>query len=82
MRACQTCHPKRLVVREILYSTTGFGYFYQGRQFDKDGNLVDWWAKDTQRRYLEKARCIIEQYGNYTAKQVDMKVRKGYARFI
>lgn len=38
----------------------------QGRQFDSDGNLVEWWDEDTKKAYLEKARCIIEQYGNYT----------------
>ena len=30
------------------------------------GNLVDWWDPESKRRYLEKADCIIEQYGNYT----------------
>ncbi|XP_037942107.1 neprilysin-2-like isoform X3 [Teleopsis dalmanni] len=42
------------------------GFDDQGRQFDVDGNLVDWWQPDTQKAYLDKARCIIEQYGNYT----------------
>ena len=46
----------------------------QGRQFDNEGNLVDWWAKETQKSYLEKARCIIEQYGNYTARDVGLKL--------
>ena len=30
------------------------------------GNLVDWWEKETKERYLKKAQCIIEQYGNFT----------------
>ena len=30
------------------------------------GNLVDWWEPETKKKYLEKAQCIIEQYGNYT----------------
>lgn len=46
----------------------------QGRQFDKNGNLVDWWDPRTKERYLEKAKCIIEQYGNYTAEEVNLKV--------
>merc|ERR1712217_307234 len=37
-----------------------------GSQKDGEGNLVDWWEPETKARYLEKARCIIEQYGNYT----------------
>ena len=30
------------------------------------GNLVDWWESETKMKYLEKTRCIIEQYGNYS----------------
>jgi len=51
------------------------GFDDQGRQFDKEGNLVDWWAEETKKRYLEKASCIIKQYGNYTAQEVGLKVR-------
>lgn len=51
------------------------GFDDQGRQFDKSGNLVDWWAEETKKRYLEKATCIIRQYGNYTAEEVGLKVR-------
>merc|ERR1711971_92082 len=42
------------------------GFDDQGSQKDGDGNLVDWWEPETKKRYLEKAQCIIEQYGNYT----------------
>jgi neprilysin len=42
------------------------GFDDQGRQFDSEGNLVDWWQENTKKAYLDKARCIIEQYGNYT----------------
>ena len=28
--------------------------------------MVDWWEKETKDRYLKKAQCIIEQYGNFT----------------
>lgn len=46
----------------------------QGRQFDKDGNLVEWWEPETKEAYLKKASCIIHQYGNYTAEQVGLNV--------
>ncbi|XP_022214377.1 neprilysin-2 isoform X2 [Drosophila obscura] len=42
------------------------GFDDQGRQFDVKGNLRDWWQPDTQKAYLSKAQCIIDQYGNYT----------------
>ncbi|XP_008554183.1 neprilysin-2 isoform X3 [Microplitis demolitor] len=64
--------------RYMNYGAIGFvigheithGFDDQGRQFDKDGNLVDWWAPSTKEKYLEKAECIINQYGNYTVKEV------------
>ncbi|XP_026318121.1 neprilysin-2 [Hyposmocoma kahamanoa] len=50
------------------------GFDDQGRQFDKNGNLVDWWQEMTKEKYLEKAKCIIDQYSNYTVKEVGMKL--------
>jgi neprilysin len=50
------------------------GFDDQGRQFDSDGNLVDWWEEDTKKAYLEKARCIIEQYGNFTEPKVKLNL--------
>ncbi|CAH1724670.1 neprilysin-2 [Aphis gossypii] len=68
--------------RYMNYGAIGFvigheithGFDDQGRQFDKQGNLVDWWAEETKKRYLEKAMCIIRQYGNYTAHEVGLKL--------
>merc|ERR1712106_277567 len=42
------------------------GFDDQCSQKDGDGNLVDWWEPETKKKYLEKAQCIIDQYGNYT----------------
>ncbi|XP_049286496.1 neprilysin-2 isoform X11 [Anopheles funestus] len=50
------------------------GFDDQGRQYDKNGNLVDWWQSDTKTTYLAKARCIIEQYGNYTEPNVKLNL--------
>lgn len=50
------------------------GFDDQGRQFDENGNLFEWWEPDTRSAYLEKARCIIEQYGNYTEINTGLKV--------
>merc|ERR1719278_2463208 len=47
------------------------GFDDQGRQFDKEGNLLNWWQPDTSSRYLKKAKCIIDQYRNYTFPQLD-----------
>lgn len=58
------------------------GFDDQGRQFDKDGNLVDWWAPQTKENYLERAECIIHQYGNYTVEDVGLNVRNSFSRCV
>ena len=56
----------------IYFRTHGFDD--QGRQFDLNGNLVDWWKEKTTEHYLEKAQCIVEQYANYTESATGLKV--------
>ncbi|XP_055324267.1 neprilysin-2-like [Sitodiplosis mosellana] len=50
------------------------GFDDEGRQFDFNGNLVDWWKETTKEHYLERANCIIEQYGNYTEPSTGLKL--------
>ena len=38
------------------------GYDDQGRKFDKDGNLKDWWTKDDSASYDERGKCISDEY--------------------
>jgi endothelin-converting enzyme/putative endopeptidase len=38
------------------------GFDDQGRQFDKDGNLRDWWTKDDEKKFNERAECMVKQY--------------------
>ncbi|XP_042232177.1 neprilysin-2-like isoform X3 [Homarus americanus] len=50
------------------------GFDDSGRQFDAKGDLRDWWEKETKEKFLKKAKCIIEQYGNYTAPEVNLNL--------
>lgn len=50
------------------------GFDDQGRQYDNIGNLKDWWDFETKKRFIKKTRCIIEQYGNYSAKSVNLQL--------
>lgn len=50
------------------------GFDDQGRQYDADGNLRNWWEPETIKEFLHKTTCIIGQYGNYTAPQVNTKL--------
>jgi len=38
------------------------GFDDQGRQFDKDGNLSNWWTKDDERNFNDRAECMVKQY--------------------
>ena len=38
----------------------------QGRQFDGDGNLRDWWTFDDNVRFRARAGRLIEQFGAYS----------------
>lgn len=43
------------------------GFDDQGRRSDADGNLVDWWTPEDERRFRERAQVLIEQYSSYEA---------------
>nr|XP_027200738.1 neprilysin-2-like isoform X2 [Dermatophagoides pteronyssinus] len=50
------------------------GFDDKGRQFDKNGNNVNWWEPETDKNFKERTKCIIEQYGNYTVPENGLKV--------
>jgi endothelin-converting enzyme/putative endopeptidase len=37
----------------------------EGRQFDAQGNLKDWWTKKDAKEFEERAQCIVDQYAQY-----------------
>ncbi len=37
----------------------------QGSQFDKNGNLLDWWQPEAKRVFRNKTNCVVEQYNGY-----------------
>jgi putative endopeptidase len=43
------------------------GFDDQGRRFDADGNLREWWTADDGKAFEERAACVADQYGGYTA---------------
>uniref|UniRef100_A0A671UWG3 Neprilysin n=1 Tax=Sparus aurata TaxID=8175 RepID=A0A671UWG3_SPAAU len=42
------------------------GFDDNGRNYDKDGDLKDWWTPDSTQRFLELSKCIVNQYGNFS----------------
>jgi putative endopeptidase len=41
------------------------GFDNYGRQFDKDGNLRDWWTKEDSKAFDEQVSPLISQYDKY-----------------
>jgi endothelin-converting enzyme/putative endopeptidase len=38
------------------------GFDDEGRQYDKDGNLKNWWTKKDEQKFSERAECMVKQY--------------------
>ena len=60
----------------ILYSLLGGSFFGhemthgfddQGRQYDVNGNLNNWWIKKDSIKFYEKSKMIVHQFDNYIA---------------
>lgn len=47
---------------------------FLGRQFDKDGNMMQWWNNATIRAFRERTQCIIDQYSRYKIDEVGLYV--------
>lgn len=50
------------------------GFDDMGRQFDKNGRLVNWWKPETKKQFDTQKQCIIQQYGNYMCKEANLKL--------
>lgn len=50
------------------------GFDDQGRQFDADGNLKDWWTDKVGKDFVQRAECVKKQFDGYTALE-DLKVK-------
>lgn len=39
----------------------------QGRQFDAQGNLKDWWTATDGKKFTERADCVVKEYDGFVA---------------
>ncbi|XP_060756799.1 phosphate-regulating neutral endopeptidase PHEX isoform X1 [Neoarius graeffei] len=46
-----------------------------GRKYDKDGNLNQWWSNASVTNFNDKTQCIINQYNNYSWKEAGLNVK-------
>lgn len=42
------------------------GFDDQGRQYDADGNLHDWWTPEDAAKFTAKANVVVDQFNHYT----------------
>jgi putative endopeptidase len=43
------------------------GFDDQGRQFDAQGNLRDWWTSRDSKAFDERAQCFVDEYNGFVA---------------
>ncbi len=41
------------------------GFDDQGRKFDKEGNLTDWWTPEDSKRFDERAKVLSDQFDSF-----------------
>jgi putative endopeptidase len=42
------------------------GFDDEGRQFDAQGNLRNWWTPEDDKEFQQRAACVMDQYAQYT----------------
>ncbi|XP_062861037.1 neprilysin-like [Trichomycterus rosablanca] len=42
------------------------GFDDNGRNFDKDGDLKDWWTPSSTQNFQELSKCIVDQYSGFS----------------
>jgi len=45
-----------------------FVFLVAGRNFDKDGNMLNWWSNYSAEHFKEQSQCMVQQYGNFNWK--------------
>ncbi len=51
----------------VIGHETTHGFDDQGRQYDKDGNLNDWWTEEDAKKYEEQTGKLVNQYNGFMA---------------
>src|SRR5579872_6772211 len=43
------------------------GFDDEGRKFDAQGNLRDWWTAEDAKKFDEKTSCLVDEYSDFIA---------------
>ncbi len=47
------------------------GFDDEGRQFDGEGNLRNWWTAEDEKAYKERSQCLVDEYSSFVAVKDD-----------
>ncbi|KFV78037.1 Neprilysin [Struthio camelus australis] len=42
------------------------GFDDNGRNFNENGDLIDWWTEESAHNFKEQSQCMVYQYGNFS----------------
>ena len=48
------------------------GFDDQGRKFDLQGNLKDWWTEADAKNYMDRANCVEAQFSSFKVEEVGL----------
>ncbi|XP_045077615.1 phosphate-regulating neutral endopeptidase PHEX isoform X3 [Coregonus clupeaformis] len=51
------------------------GFDNNGRKYDKDGNMEQWWSNASITAFTDKTQCMIDQYNSYRWEEAGLNVR-------
>ncbi|XP_048639734.1 membrane metallo-endopeptidase-like 1 isoform X5 [Marmota marmota marmota] len=55
------------------------GFDDNGRNFDKNGNMLDWWSNFSAWHFRKQSECMVYQYSNYTWDLADKQKVNGHS---
>lgn len=50
----------------IVTTMLNYVIFLLGGQYDRHGNLKQWWTEESYKKFQKKAECIVKLYDNFT----------------
>ncbi|XP_039343211.1 neprilysin isoform X1 [Mauremys reevesii] len=42
------------------------GFDDNGRNFNENGDLIDWWTQESAQHFKDQSQCMVYQYGNFS----------------
>uniref|UniRef100_A0A4W5L4L6 Phosphate regulating endopeptidase homolog, X-linked n=1 Tax=Hucho hucho TaxID=62062 RepID=A0A4W5L4L6_9TELE len=58
------------------------GFDNNGRKYDKDGNMDQWWSNASITAFTDRTQCMIDQYNSYHWEEAGLNVRRTHIIII